>query len=306
MGTIDSVLLIAFGGPTAREEIRPFLEIVTRGRNIPPARLDEVAHHYEAMPGGRSPLNDLTLAQARALAGRLEADGHAMPVYVGMRNWHPFLHETLAEMAARGARRALGIILSPLRTEASWDRYQSDVAEARARIPDAPEIVFAPPWCEHRRFLAAVADRARDAFREVPAEARAWTPLIFTAHSVPVAMAEASPYVADLTQAARAVAGRLRHQRFTIAYQSRSGSPHEPWLEPDVKHVIENFADDGERHAVVVPIGFVCDHVEILYDLDVEAHAVARERHLALHRAAAVNDHPEFIAMLADLARAAP
>ena len=305
MSRIDSVLLVAFGGPMAPDEIRPFLEIVTRGRGIPPERLEEVAHHYEQMPGGRSPLTELTLAQARGLERALAEAGPALPVFVGMRNWHPFLHETLAEMARKGARRTLAVILSPLRTEASWDRYMQDVAEARVRVTDAPEIGFAPPWFENTRFVAAVADRARAAFAEVPADARAWTPLVFTAHSVPMAMADASPYVSDLTAAARAVVRRLGHTRWSIAYQSRSGSPRQPWLEPDIADVLRRLAADGERHAVVVPIGFVCDHVEVLYDLDVEARRVAADAGLELHRAAAVNDHPEFVAMLADLVRGA-
>ena len=303
MSAVDSVLLVAFGGPTARHEIRPFLEIVTRGRGIPAGRLEEVAHHYEQMPGGRSPLAELTFAQARGLEQALAQAGPALPVFVGMRNWHPFLHETLAEMADKGARRALGIILSPLRTEASWERYMQDVAEARARVARAPEVGFAPAWFEYPRFVAAVADRTRAALGEIPQDARASTPLVFTAHSVPVAMAEASPYVSDLTAAARAVARRLGHARWSVAYQSRSGSPRESWLEPDVTSVLRRLASDGERHAVVVPIGFVCDHVEVLYDLDVEARRVAAAAGLSLHRAAAVNDHPEFIAMLAELVR---
>ena len=303
MSAVDSVLLVAFGGPTARHEIRPFLEIVTRGRGIPAGRLEEVAHHYERMPGGRSPLAELTFAQARGLEQALAQAGPALPVFVGMRNWHPFLHETLAEMADKGARRALGIILSPLRTEASWERYMQDVAEARARVARAPEVGFAPAWFEYPRFVAAVADRTRAALGEIPEDARASTPLVFTAHSVPVAMAEASPYVSDLTAAARAVARRLGHARWSVAYQSRSGSPRESWLEPDVTSVLRRLAADGERHAVVVPIGFVCDHVEVLYDLDVEARRVAAAAGLSLHRAAAVNDHPEFIAMLAELVR---
>ena len=305
MSRIDSVLLVAFGGPTAPDEIRPFLEIVTRGRGIPPERLEEVAHHYEQMPGGRSPLTELTLAQARGLERALAEAGPALPVFVGMRNWHPFLHETLAEMARKGARRTLAVILSPLRTEASWDRYMQDVAEARTRVTGAPEIGIAPPWFENTRFVAAVADRARAAFDEVPADARAGTPLVFTAHSVPTAMADASPYVSDLTAAVRAVVRRLGHTRWSIAYQSRSGSPRQPWLEPDIADVLRRLAADGERHAVVVPIGFVCDHVEVLYDLDIEARRTAAGAGLELHRAAAVNDHPEFVAMLADLVRSA-
>lgn len=297
----DGVLLIAFGGPTAPEEIRPFLEIVTRGRRIPPARIEEVARHYARMPRGRSPLNDLTFAQARALERTLGERGPALPVFVGMRNWHPFLAETLAEMTGKGLERALGIILSAFRTEASWERYQQDVADARAKVPGAPEVVYAPAWCEHPEFIEAVAARTRAAIGEVPAGTRATTPLVFTAHSVPVAMAERSPYVADLTAASRAVAARLGHPRWSLAYQSRSGSPREPWLEPDIADELERLGDEGARHVVVVPIGFVCDHVELLYDLDVEARALATRRGVTLHRAAAVNDHPAFIAMLADL-----
>jgi len=302
---LDAVLLIAFGGPTAPDEIRPFLELVARGRPIPPERLEEVARHYERMPGRRSPLSDLTFAQARGLERELAARGPALPVFVGMRNWRPFLHDTLRAMAERGVKRALGVILSAFRTEASWERYQQDVADARTRVADAPEIVFAPAWFERPEFIESVADRVRAAFTAVPAAARARTPLVFTAHSVPIQMASASPYVADFTAAARAVARRLEHARWSFAYQSRSGSPREPWLEPDIGEILKRLAGEGERHAVVAPIGFVCDHVEVLYDLDVEARALAAANGLTLHRAAAVNDHPAFIAMLADLVRTA-
>jgi ferrochelatase len=301
---LDAVLLIAFGGPTSPDEIRPFLETVARGRRIAPERLEEVARHYERMPGGRSPLGALTLAQARALERELARSGAPLPVFVGMRNWHPFLHETLADMSAKGVGHALGIILSPLRSEASWERYQQDVADARAKVGGAPQVTFAPAWCDHPRFIEAVADRARAALTEIPPAERAWSPLVFTAHSVPLVMAEGSPYVADLTATARAVAERLGHARWSLAYQSRSGDPRDAWLEPDIGDVLKRLAADGERHAVVVPIGFVSDHVELLYDLDVEAGAIARGHRLAMHRAAAVNDHPAFIAMLADLVRA--
>jgi ferrochelatase len=299
----DAVLLIAFGGPTRPDEVRPFLENVTRGRRIPAARLDEVAHHYEQMPGGRSPLNELTRAQAHGLALALAAEGPALPVYVGMRNWHPFLHETLAEMTARGHRRVIGLILSALRCEASWDRYRDDVTAARARTPGAPEVELGDPWFAHRGYLDAVAACARDALAAVPAERRAWTPLVFTAHSIPVAMADDAPYVAELTAVAHAVAGRLDLRRFSIAYQSRSGAPGDRWLEPDINDVIRSLGNDREQDVVVVPAGFVCDHVEVLYDLDVEARATAAAAGVTLHRASAVNDHPDFIATLADVVR---
>lgn len=302
----DSVLLIAFGGPERREDVRPFLRIVTAGRRVPPERLEEVARHY-ALIGGRSPLNALTRRQAEGLRAALAAEGRVLPVWVGMRNWHPFLPETLAEMKDRGCRRALGIILSSLQTEASWSRYVEDVAAAREKVgPDAPEIVYATPWGDHPRFIEAMADRVRAALDGIEPARRTDARLVFTAHSVPVAMAAGSPYAAQLETAARLIAEALGRPRGVLAYQSRGGSPRDPWLEPDVGDVIRRLARDGARDVVVVPVGFVCDHVEVLYDLDVEAKAVAEAGGVRFHRATAPNDHPEFIAMLADLVRRGP
>jgi len=296
----DAVLLIAFGGPTAPEDVRPFLENVTRGRGVPPERLALVEQQY-ARIGGRSPLKDLTMGQARALEAMLAASNRRLPVRVGMRNWHPYLHETLADLARQGARRVLGIILSSLRSEPSWERYIEDVRSARAQVPSAPEVDFAPPWTRHPGFIDAVADRARLALHAIPESERTWVPLVFTAHSLPVAVAEASPYVGDLSDAAHAVAERVGHPRYSIAYQSRSGRPDDPWLEPDVNDVLQRLGADREKHVVVVPIGFVVDHVEVLYDLDVRARATAEAAGIALHRATAVNDHPRFIAAMTEI-----
>jgi ferrochelatase len=306
MAGCDAVLLITFGGPEKPEDIRPFLQIVTAGRPIPPERIEEVAHHYELI-GGRSPLNALTRRQAEALRAALAREGIPAPVYVGMRNWHPFLHETLAEMAARGHRRALGIILSSFQTEASWERYVADVAAARAQAGSgAPEVVYAPPWADHPRFIEAMAERVREALAGVAPERRPEAHLVFTAHSVPVSMSNGSPYAKQFERAARLVAERLGRRRWSVAYQSRSGSPRDPWLEPDIAAAIRALAEDGVRDVVVAPIGFVCDHVEILYDLDVEARRIAGECGVAFHRAPAANDHPAFIAMLVDLVKRGP
>ena len=305
MTAIDAVLLIAFGGPTAPEEIRPFLAQVSRGRRISPERLAEVAHHYERMPGGRSPLSELTERQAAGLRQALARAGRPLPVFVGMRNWHPFLRETLAAMAAAGHRRAAGVILSPFRCEASWERYMKDVADASREVRAAPEVTFAPAWGRHPAFVAAAADCVRAALDTIPAADRTETALVFTAHSVPRAMAEASPYVDDFGAAARAVAVAVGVEAWSLAYQSRSGNPDDPWLEPDIGHVVQQLAVAGTRHLVVMPLGFVCDHVEVLYDLDIEARALAAENGLAFHRASAVNDHPQFVAMLADLVQRA-
>jgi ferrochelatase len=305
MSAIDAVLLIAFGGPTAPHEIRPFLEIVTRGRRIPPERLEEVAHHYERMPGSRSPLNELTDRQATALRRALARRGLRVPVFVGMRNWHPFLRETLAAMASAGHRHAVGVILSPFRCEASWERYMKDVAAARREMPGAPEVTFAPPWGAHPAFVAAAADCVRATLDALPDAERPEAAVVFTAHSIPRSMTDASLYVDDFTAAARAVAVAAGVAEWTLAYQSRSGSPGDPWLEPDIGHVLQQLAGKGARHAVVMPLGFVCDHVEVLYDLDIEARALAAASGLAFHRAPAVNDHPQFVAMLAHLVQRA-
>ncbi|HEV8674948.1 MAG TPA: ferrochelatase [Methylomirabilota bacterium] len=302
---IDAVLLIAFGGPEKPDDIRPFLAHVTRGRPTPPARLEEVARHYERI-GGRSPLNEWTFRQADALRARLRASGVALPIYVGMRHWTPFLDQTLAAMAAGGVGEVLGIILSAHQTEASWARYQAHVVEARARLgPAAPAMRYTPEWHAEPGFIEATADRVAAALEAVPAPARPATPVVFTAHSVPVAMAEASPYVAQVAESARLVAGRLGLARWSVAYQSRSGRPEDPWLEPEVGDEVRRLAAAGARHVVAAPIGFVCDHVEVLYDLDVEVRAIAAACGLGFHRAGTVGDHPAFIGMLADRVRAA-
>jgi ferrochelatase len=297
---LDAVLLIAFGGPERPEDVEPFLANVTRGRPIPVARIAEVTHHYELI-GGRSPLNALTFRQAAGLRAELLARGLGLPVYVGMRNWAPYLRQTLERMAADGVRRALGLILSAHQTEASWDRYQVNVAEAQAAAGGrAPQVRYAPPWFDRPGFVEAMAARVEDALgpaARTPSE----IPLVFTAHSIPTEMAGASPYVHQFETSSRLVAARLGHCRWSLAYQSRSGRPQDPWLEPDVADVIRRLAAEGVAEMVVAPLGFVCDHVEVLYDLDVVAQAVAAEQGLTLRRAATVGDHPAFVRMLADL-----
>lgn len=301
----DAVLLIAFGGPESPEEIRPFLERVTAGRGIPAARLEAVARHYELI-GGRSPLNELTRAQRDALARRLGRDGAAVGVYVGMRNWRPFLGDTLTELAAAGCRRVLGIILSAFRTEASWERYIADVEAAREALEaGAPALDYADPWSRHPRFIEAVADRVAGTVDAMPPAYRN-APMVFTAHSIPRAMAEGSPYAGQFRDASESVARRLGRAGWSLAYQSRSGNPRDPWLGPDVGERIEELAAAGEKAVIAVPIGFVCDHVEVLYDLDVEARQRARELGMQFFRVPAVNDHPLFIEMLADLAAGKP
>jgi ferrochelatase len=301
----DAILLVAFGGPERPEDVRPFLAEVLRGRRVSPERIDEVAHHYELI-GGRSPLNELTFRQADALRAALAARGDRRPVHVGMRNWSPRIADTLATMADAGVREAVTVLLSPHATEASRERYVESLEQGRARLGvRAPALRFVGPWFVHPGFVGAAAARTADALATLPADRRAGATVVFTAHSVPTPMAAASPYVAEMTASSRAVAERLDHRRWQVAWQSRSGRPEDPWLEPDVNDALRTLAAGGARDVVVVPIGFVCDHVEVLYDLDVEARATASTLGLGFARAGTVSDHPEFIAALADVIREA-
>jgi len=298
-----AVLLMAFGGPTRPEEIRPFLAQVLEGRAVPTERIEEVARHYEAI-GGRSPLNDLTFRQAAALEAALAAAGTPLPVHVGLRHSTPSLAAAVWTMAEAGIRSAIGVILAPHATEASRERYTREVDAAQAALgARAPHVRYVPSWHTHPGFVGAVADAAAEALAALPAERREGATLLFTAHSVPVAMAEPSPYVAEVAASAGAVAARLGSTRWEVAYQSRSGHPHEPWLEPDVNDALRALAAAGARDVVVVPVGFVSDHVEVLYDLDVTARATARAAGLGFVRARTVTDHPGFIAMLAERVR---
>ncbi len=294
----QAILLIAFGGPTCREEIRPFLERVTQGMIIPAARIEAVAHHYEAV-GGRSPLNEITFRQAKALENVLN---DPLPVYVGLRNSSPFFSETLKRMADQGIQRTLGLILSSHRSEASWERYQENLAEARAAVgPRAPQLDYCDGWHEDPLFIQTWTELIEAALTEIGPDQRAATPLIFTAHSLPTAMAARSPYVQQLEVSARLIAARLGHRFWSLAYQSRSGKPTDPWLEPDISQALRDLAANGGERVVVAPIGFVCDHVEVLYDLDIETKQIAVDLGIKLIRASCPNDHPTFIRMMAEI-----
>jgi ferrochelatase len=297
----DAVLLIAFGGPTAPEEIRPFLARVTKGIPIPPERLEEVAHHYEAV-GGKSPLNEITFRQAEALKSVLQAKGSPLPVYVGMRNASPFFVETLKRMAQDGIRRAVGFILSSHKTEASWERYQKNIDDARADLAgNAPAIDFCDGWHDHPLFVQSWVELIEPALSKIVFSQRGPTPLVFTAHSLPVPMAAQSPYVQQLETSARLIADQLGHRRWSLVYQSRSGKPADPWLEPDIGDAMRNLAAEGCKDVVVAPIGFVCDHVEVLYDLDIEAKQIAENHGVKMCRVSCPNDHRTFIRMIAEV-----
>lgn len=297
----QAILLIAFGGPASADEIRPFLARVTKGIPIPGERLEEVARHYEAV-GGKSPLKEITLRQAEALQQLLNQRGERLPVYVGLRNSSPLFSETLAHMARDGVKRGLGFILSSHRTEASWERYQKNIEEARAELGGrAPAVDYCEGWHDHPLFIQTWAELIEGGYAKISTDRRSSAPLIFTAHSLPVAMAARSPYIEQLNTSARMIAEKLGQRCWSLAYQSRSGRPADPWLEPDIGDAIRGLALKGVKEVVVAPIGFVCDHVEVLYDLDIEAKQIADGLKINLVRAGCPDDHPTFIQMMADV-----
>ena len=300
----DAVLLVGFGGPQGRADIRPFLRNVLRGRRVPAARIEAVAQHYELFDG-RSPLTAITRRQAAGLRERLAARGPDLPVFVGMRNWHPFLDDVLAEMAAGGIRRALGIILAAHHSYSSCGQYRQNVADARRALgargrPDV-EVHFAPGWHTHPGFVAANAAHVESARASLPAPVRGTARIVFTAHSIPRSMAGGARYVTELRESAGLVAAAAGAADWDLVFQSRSGRPEDPWLEPDVCDYLRAERARGLRAAVLAPIGFVADHIEVLYDLDTEAAAACREAGLDMRRAPAVNDHPAFLDALADV-----
>jgi ferrochelatase len=299
----DAVLLVAFGGPQGPADVRPFLENVLRGRRVSPERIEEVAHHYERF-GGVSPLTELTLAQARALEDTLRARGLPLPVHVGMRNWTPYLTDTLAEMSRAGVRRAIGVLAAAQRSYSGCTQYRENVRDARTALAEtgiaSPEITYVGDWHEHPGFIEANADHVNAAIARLPPEHQASARLIFTAHSIPASMAERYPYEAHIRASAERIADATARADWDVVYQSRSGRPGDPWLEPDICDYLRRERAAGLAAAVLCPVGFLCDHVEVLYDLDVEAADTCRETGIAMARAEAVNAHPRFIDALGD------
>jgi ferrochelatase len=297
----DALLLVSFGGPERRDDVIPFLENVLRGKNVPRERMLEVAEHYYHF-GGKSPIN----AQNRSLIAALEAElaehGSALPIYWGNRNWHPLLADTVGRMQADGVRKALAFATSAFGSYSGCRQYREDIERARAAAgPGAPEIHKLPTFHNRSGFIRAMADRVRAALDAVPEERRASAPLVYTAHSVPLAMAQSSPYVAQLEDACRLVS-QLVGREGTLVYQSRSGPPSQPWLEPDVCQTIRQLhAAGGLADLVLAPIGFLSDHMEVVYDLDTEAAALCRELGVNLSRASTVGVHPAFVSMIREL-----
>jgi ferrochelatase len=270
---------------------------------VSPGRVEEVAHHYEIF-GGVSPITAVTRRQAEGLQARLQAAGQPLPVYVGMRNWHPFLVDTLREMHAAGVRRAVGFIAAAQHSYSSCQQYRENVAAARAELRSEGkdvEVTFAGSWFDHPGFIETNAAHVRASLVRLDPAVRGAARLVCTAHSIPVPMAARSRYREQLLESSRLVAVAAGMPDWALVYQSRSGRPEDPWLGPDVCDYLRSAAAEGLRAAVLCPIGFVCDHIEVLYDLDQEAAAVCASIGLPMVRAESANDDPRFLDMMADV-----
>ncbi|MDT7705955.1 MAG: protoporphyrin/coproporphyrin ferrochelatase [Pseudonocardiales bacterium] len=300
MPDVDALLVLSFGGPEGPSEVRPFLENVTRGRGIPPERLDAVEEHYQHF-GGVSPINARNRELIAAIRERTD-----LPVYFGNRNWHPMVEDTVAEMTRDGVRRALVFATSAYGGYSACRQYHEDIVRAREAVGDAaPELVKLRHFFDHPEFVGANADAVRAAQATVPANAR----LVFTAHSVPTSAdaAAGTPdegghrYSRQVAEAARLVAAEVGVADYDVVWQSRSGPPHVPWLEPDIVDHIEALHAAGVTAVVVAPVGFVSDHVEVVWDLDNEARERAEEFGMAFARAATAGPAPRFADMVVEL-----
>ena len=301
LSAIDAILVVSFGGPEGPDDVMPFLRNVTRGRGIGGERLAAVAEHYHLF-GGVSPINQCTRDLIAALVDELAGRGAALPVYWGNRNWSPMLATTVAQMRDDGISRAVGFATSAFGSYSGCRQYAEDIEQARAAVgAEAPVVHKLPPFWEQEGFVSAMAQNLAEARLVEPA-----APVVFTAHSIPHSMAATAPYVAQLNEACRRVAARAGTSEWSLAYQSRSGPPRVPWLEPDIGDELDRVAADGAEAVIVAPIGFVADHMEVIYDLDTEARQQADLLGLRMTRVPTVGTHPAFVTMIADLVLAPP
>ncbi len=297
----DALLIVSFGGPEGMEEVMPFLENVLRGKNVPPARMREVAHHYELFDGV-SPINAQNRALIAALEKELQATGPHLPVYWGNRNWHPLLADTLRRMAAAGVRRALAFVTSAYSSYSGCRQYREDIERARAEVsPAAPAVDKLRAFYNHPGFIEPNIEHVQAALEQIPEGRREKAQIAFTAHSIPLSMASNSNYQAQLLDACQLVAAGVDHEKWRLVFQSRSGPPTQPWLEPDIGVYLRELKAAGAEDVVIAPIGFVSDHMEVIYDLDTEARQICAEIDLNMVRAATVGAHPTFIRMIREL-----
>jgi len=296
----DALLVMSFGGPEGKDDVMPFLENVAGGRNIPRHRLEEVAEHYYEF-GGVSPIN----AQNRALIAALETDLKAhhidLPIYFGNRNWHPLVEDTIRQMRDDGVRRALTFVTSAFSSYSGCRQYREDIIRACDAVQNAPEFDKIRVFYNHPGFIEPMIEKTQAALAQFPEDQRDGVHLAFTAHSIPLGMAQHSDYEAQLAEACRLVAEGVGTDNYRLVYQSRSGPPHIPWLEPDIGDYLQAIHAEGVQNVVIVPIGFISDHMEVMFDLDTEAVEVADELGMTLMRAGTVGTHPKFVRMIREL-----
>ena len=297
----DALLVVSFGGPESREDVIPFLENVLRGRNVPRERMLAVAEHYYHFEG-KSPINQQTRELIAAIEKELALHGPKLPVYWGNRNWHPMLADTLQQMKQDGVRRALAFVTSAYSSYSGCRQYREDIARAQNHVPEAPEVEKIRAFFNHPGFIEATEDRLRDALAQLPGEARHNAQVVYVAHSIPLSMASTCDYVAQLAEVRKLVSERLGITNDALVYQSRSGAPGQPWLEPDILDYLREVKTRNLGSAVVVaPISFISDHMEVLYDLDIEARQLCESLGLPMARAKTVGVHPKFIGMIREL-----
>jgi ferrochelatase len=297
----DAILLVSFGGPEKREDVVPFLENVTRGRNIPPERLLEVAEHYYHF-GGKSPINDQCRELIAALKPELEQHGIHLPIYWGNRNWAPYLADALREMRADGVKRALALVTSAYSSYSGCRQYRENIAAAQMEIGEgAPVVDKLRVFYNHPGFVQAAVERVREALAQWPENERALVHFVATAHSIPSASAETCDYEKQLRETTRLVAEALGLPTWELVYQSRSGPPSQPWLAPDILDHLIDLQGRGTNNVLVAPLGFISDHLEVLFDLDTEAQELATQLDMKMIRAATVGTHPAFIDALRQL-----
>ena len=297
----DALFVVSFGGPEGMDDVMPFLEKVVRGRPIPQDRLLEVARHYRQFDGV-SPLNAQNRALIEALKAEFEAHRISLPIYWGNRNWHPLLPDALRQMAADGVQRALAFFTSPYSSYSGCRQYRENIEEARRQVgAGAPLVEKLRVFFNHPGFIGPNAERVQQALRQIPKQRRKAAMILFSAHSIPLAMARKCRYKDQLQEVGRLVALELGHPHCRLVYQSRSGPPQQLWLEPDICAALTEVRDEGRQDAVIAPIGFISDHMEVVFDLDTEASQHCREIGLNMVRAATAGTHPEFVAMVREL-----
>ena len=297
----DALLIVSFGGPEGLEDVMPFLENVLRGKNVPPERMRAVARHYELF-GGTSPINAQNRALIAALEKELAQNGPQLPVYWGNRNWHPLLPDTLRKMAQDGVRHALAFFTSAYSSYSGCRQYRENIARAQDEVgPAAPRVEKLRAFYNHPGFVGPNVENLRAALDHIPEARRARAQVAFTAHSIPLLMAGCCDYETQLQETCRLVAAGAQHERWRLLYQSRSGPPSQPWLGPDILDYLRELKGSGAEDVVVAPVGFISDHMEVLYDLDTEARALCQNLGLNMVRAATVGTHPDFVRMIREL-----